>query len=233
MHKTLTDVEEEFISLTRQVARTVGIDLTPFSDDEILTALESFDDWFTCFQIENDVDIHYGNEIEHWTEANRVMFEAIGITGLSDDILISVEKKWRERLKTWEMLRPEAKSTIYELHKRGYPLGVCTRRPDDPSYLLREWGILDKFSTVRWTSVPGYAKPYPYTLILAADDLGVNPQNCAFVGNSVDVDVVAAQRAGMTPVLATWAYTEEVVETPEGTYIINKVSELLDLLIEL
>lgn len=228
MHKTITEVNEGYITLMRKAAHAAGIDVTSYKDEEIIAAIERFDEWYKSYQIENDVDISYGNEVEHWTEANRMMFETLGIRGLSDEVLFSVEEEWRELLKTWERLRPDAKDTILELRNRGYQLGICTRRPDDPTYLLREWGILEKFTTVKWTSVPGYAKPLPYTLILAADELRVNPLRCVFVGNSVDSDILAAQRAGMTPILATWAHQQKVREVPKGTYIVEEVSELLD-----
>ncbi len=229
LHETITEVNESIMVLTRKVALTAGIDLAQFSDQEIDVALEKVIEWFNPYQINNDVDIHFGNEVEHWTEANRIMFEALGIEGLSDEVLMSVEKNWKKQLKTWESLRPDAKKTLLELDRRGYLLGICTRRPDDPTDILRKFGIHHLLSTIQWSSVPGYSKPHPYTLIIAADEIGVNPIRCAFVGNSVDADIVAAQRAGMQPILTTWADPDEAMNAPEGTLIIGEVSELLDL----
>ena len=229
MHETITEVNEDIMTLTRKVAKTAGIDLTNFTDEELNVALERVIEWFNPYQIENDVDIHFGSEVEHWTSANRVMFEALGFEGLSDEVLVSVEECWKEHLKTWESLRPDAKTTLVELHNRNYQLGICTRRSDDPTDLLRKWGVLDILATIQWSSVPGYSKPHPYTLILAAEEIGVNPLRCAFVGNSVDADIVAANRAEMIPILTTWADPEEAQKAPEGTHIIGEVSELLDL----
>jgi phosphoglycolate phosphatase-like HAD superfamily hydrolase len=118
---------------------------------------------------------------------------------------------------------------LEELQRRGYHLGICTRRPDDPTDILRKFGIHHLLSTIQWSSVPGYSKPHPFTLILAADEMGVNPLHCVFVGNSVDADIVAAQRAGMIPILTTWANPEEIEKSHEGMYTIGEVSELLDL----
>ena len=230
LHETITEENDEnILALTRRVSQTAGFNLGKFSDDAINAALEKVVEWFNPYQIENDVDIHFGNEVEHWTEANRVMYEALGFEGLSDDAITSVEEIWKRELKIWESLRSDAKSTLKELHKRGYQLGICTRRPDNPTDLLRKWEILDILSTVQWSSVPGYSKPSPYTLILAADELGVNPLRCAFVGNSAEADIGAAQRAGILPVLTTWADPEQAEEAPEGTWIITEVSDLLDL----
>ncbi|MFX1560867.1 MAG: HAD family hydrolase [Promethearchaeota archaeon] len=229
MHKTITQVNDSFIGLNRKVAYSAGIDLSKFTDDDIRTAHEKFDKWFTLYQIERDVDIHFGNEVEHWTDANRVMFEALGIEGLTDEVLVAIEMEWKGHLKTWETIRPDGKDTIIELHNRGYQIGICTRRTDDPTNLLREWGILDYLDTVQWTAVPGYAKPNPFTLILASEEIGVNPLRCVYVGNRADIDVEAAMRAGMVPILTTWADKEEAKKAPQGTYVIGEVSELLGL----
>lgn len=229
LHETITEEHESILSLTRRVSKKAGLDLSKITDDEMESALEKVVEWLNPYQLENDVDPYFGSEIEHWTEANRIMYEALGFDGLSDETLDFVERLWKKELDTWEILRPDAAATLTELKNRDYILGICTRRVDDPTKLLDKWGIRHHFSTVQWTSVPGYAKPSPYSLILAAEEIGVNPLRCAYVGNRVDVDIEAAQRAGMIPVLTTWADPEEVDRAPEGTWIITDVSDLLDI----
>ncbi|TXT55221.1 MAG: hypothetical protein BAJATHORv1_40131 [Candidatus Thorarchaeota archaeon] len=49
-------------------------------------------------------------------------------------------------------------------------------------------------------------------------------------GNYVSADVEAAIRADMTPILVTWANSEEKEKAPEGTIILNSPSELLPIL---
>ena len=229
LHETLTYTNEGILTLMRKVSKEVGLDLARFTDDELNKAQEKVLEWIVPYQIDNDVDIHFGSEVEHWTEANRLTYETLGFEDISDDTLIMVEELWKKELNTWELLRSDAKSTLSELKRRGYQLGICTRRQDDPEELLKKWGILELMSTIQWSSVPGYSKPSPYTLILAADELGVNPLRCAFVGNFVDSDIHAAIRAGMVPILTTWADAEEAQKAPEGTYIIGEITELLDL----
>jgi pyrophosphatase PpaX len=46
-------------------------------------------------------------------------------------------------------------------------------------------------------------KPDPAPLVLAADRLGHQPGECAYIGDAV-VDVLAAQAAGMDPIAVTW-----------------------------
>jgi len=228
LHETLTYTNEGILTLMRKISKEVGLDLTTFTDDDLNKAQEKVLEWMVSYQIDNDVDIHFGSEVEHWTDANRLTYETLGFGDVTDDTLITVEELWKEELNSWELLRSDTKSTLSELKRRGYQLGICTRRQDDPQELLKKWGILEFISTIQWSSVPGYSKPSPYTLILAADEMGVNPLRCAFVGNYVDSDILAATRAGMVPVLTTWADAEEAQKAPEGTYIIGEITELLD-----
>ncbi|NHI88156.1 MAG: HAD family hydrolase [Candidatus Thorarchaeota archaeon] len=229
MHQTITDMTEGFLSLTRKVAIEAGFDLLRHSDDDLIQAFAEFQEWFDQYQIGQDVNIHFGNEVEHWTEPNRVIFRALGFEDIPVDTLISIEKSWRENLKTQEILNETAKSTMFELYNRGYHIGICTRRSYDPTERLRRWGLFKILSSIQWTSVPGYAKPHPFTLILAASEIGVNPLKCAYVGDSFEVDILAAQRASMIPILTTWARTDQAEKASEDIHIINEISELLDL----
>jgi phosphoglycolate phosphatase-like HAD superfamily hydrolase len=228
-HLTITTVTEDSTEITKRLAASVGIDLENFSEEEFKKARNSCDESWRIYQIDNDVDIQFGNEIEQWAIYDRMFFDALGISGIKDETIIKLEEAWKEVVAGWETLVEDAKETLSELKSRGYLLGLCTRRPEDPTSLLRKWGILELFSTLQWTSVPGYAKPNPFTLILAADELNVNPLRCAFVGNWVNSDILAGQRAGMIPVLTTWANPEEAKLAPEGTIVINEISELLNL----
>ena len=64
-------------------------------------------------------------------------------------------------------------------------------------------------------------------LIMNAHELGVNPLRCAFVGNKVNLDVDAAKRAGMKPVLLAKSNETETIGDIDYL-IVNKLEELLD-----
>ena len=90
--------------------------------------------------------------------------------------------------------------------------------------------ILSLFDSIEYSNVPGYKKPSPFLLLKVADDLGVNPRRCVYVGNYVKYDVEAAIRAEMIPILVTWCNPEERENAPPETVIIDHISELLTLL---
>ncbi|MGY5879059.1 MAG: HAD hydrolase-like protein [Candidatus Thorarchaeota archaeon] len=230
LHHTITNTRVGFIGLTREAATAAGIDVTKFSDERLGEAIQVADNFLKNFQIENDVDIHWGSEIEDWIDGNRVLIDDLGLENISDEQLQLMEKHWKVTMLTnWESIVEGAKETLEELHRRGYILGICTRRPDNPVELLKEWNIHHLISTSHYTAVPGYAKPSPFTLLKAAEDIGINPRLCAYVGNYVGADVGASLSAEMLPILTVWSDPKEKDLAPEGIIIIDKITELLDL----
>ncbi|TFG27397.1 HAD family hydrolase [Candidatus Thorarchaeota archaeon] len=230
LHHTITKTNRSPIDIHRMAAESAGFDLSKFDDDRLREVLDIVVEFLTKFQVENRVGIHWGKQAEDWLEANRVFIEALGFTDVSDEQLMEMEKQWKKILNTyWESLVEGAKETFEELKNRGYILGVCTRRFDDPEKLLREWGIEHLLSTVHYSAVVGYAKPSPFTLLKAAEDIKINPRLCAYVGNLVNADVEASLRAEMLPVLTVWSDEKERDIAPEGIVVIDRITELLDI----
>lgn len=230
LHHTITKTRVGMLDLTREAAASTGIDFSGFTDAEIKAAIQTADKFMKDFQVENKVDIHWGGEPEQWFAINKVMIESLGIRDVSEEQLIAFESYWKNIMATnWESLVEGAKETLEELHRRGYILGICTRRHDDPEELLKRWEIHHLLSTVHYTAVPGYAKPSPFTLLKAAEDIKINPRLCAYVGNYVDADVDASLSAEMLPVLTIWSDQKEKNLAPDGIIVINEIKELLDL----
>jgi HAD superfamily hydrolase (TIGR01549 family) len=229
LHHTLTRFHEHPIEIVRRVSKECGIGLDDISDREMEEAQLKADDWFKAYQIENDVEIHYGDSPEHWIEQNRVMYEALGIDGIADGILLDVERRFKNELLRKEEFTEESIQTIKSLHERGYPIGVATRRYDDPQSLIARAELSEYISAIQWSGVIGYAKPSPYTLLQVAEDIGKNPRLCAYVGNLVNADVTAAQRGQMLPIPITWGNPDEVDLAPERTIVRTSLIELLEI----
>jgi len=122
-------------------------------------------------------------------------------------------------------LKPDAKETLEQLRAREYKLAMSTNW-SDPSDSLKFRGIDGIFQSIQFSIVPGYRKPSPYMLIQNAMELGVNPLNCAYVGNEIERDVAAAKRAGFHPILVV----NEGHDGPrheEGLTVIRELKELL------
>ncbi len=225
LHHTLTELIEEIPKLWRRVSIKNGVDISHLDDGTIWEAMKTADSIIHQYQLENDVDPHWGDEPEEWVFVDRLLFEYLGIKNLTDDIIIKIENEFQKT--PIERFTDDALLTVRELHRRGYLLGICTRRTSNPEPFIERMGIRDLFATVQWGGVIGYSKPSPYTLLNASKELGVNPRLCAFVGNYVNADIEAAIRCEMMPILLTWANPNESPKAPQGTLVLENASDLL------
>ena len=215
----------------KRVSENHGIDTSQFSHENFSMAITRMDAQMDQFQLEHNVGPLWGADPKQWIAFNRRVFESLGILNLNDSTILQIERAWKKEIAEgdYETFTDDAIAILKELHARGYVLGLVTRRHVSPIAFLKKAGLYDLFSTVRWTGVRGYAKPNPYSLIMAADDIGVNPKLCAYVGNWVDADVGAATRAEMVPILVTWADPKEAEKAPKDTIVIESLLELLDM----
>ncbi|MGY5860140.1 MAG: HAD hydrolase-like protein [Candidatus Thorarchaeota archaeon] len=230
MSHTITQARAGVLDIHREAAYSAGFDTSDFSDEQLEKIFETVVEFIIKFQNDNKVGIHWGEQAEDWLDANRVFVEAIGYNDATDTQLMIYEKYWKDTLSTnWESLVEGAKETLEELKNRGYILGVCTRRYDNPEQLFKNWGVHQLLSTIQYSAVLGYAKPSPFTLLKAAEEIGINPRLCAYVGNYVHVDVDASLSAEMLPILTVWSDSKERDLAPESAIVIDKINELLDL----
>lgn len=84
--------------------------------------------------------------------------------------------------------------------------GIVTNKPQALTLpLLERLGIAPLFACVVSGDSLTQRKPHPAPLLLAAEKLGVEPQNCVYIGDAVR-DVEAARAAGMQIWVALWGY---------------------------
>jgi FMN phosphatase YigB (HAD superfamily) len=226
--KDLGDVHRRFL-----IELSLG-EIAAISDEELEGAQSRGPDaWLDEFMLKKRVDLHWEPSRDDWVEYDKRLLESLGAKGDIDKLAEEYQTKWDSWLRVDRYIPLKGcKETLTELKRRGYKLGVASNRFGDPRPFLEKDGILSLFGSVEYTAVPGYKKPSPYMLLKVADDLGVNPRKCAYVGNYVRYDVEAALRGELAPVLIIECNREEKEVAPAGTSIIEHLPELLELLPE-
>ena len=73
----------------------------------------------------------------------------------------------------------------------------------------------------------GVEKPDPRLFALCAEKAGVPPKVCAFVGDSLEKDALAARWAGMA---GAWYCPKGSEPAPEGVPVVRSLGELPELL---
>ncbi|MRS04709.1 HAD family hydrolase, partial [bacterium] len=169
------------------------------------------------------------NEKELWTQ--------FMLRGYSPELIsekaLELNHLWRESAGK-RVNYPGAFETIRALAKRGYILGVISNTDSStevPDFLKQE-GVADLFKTVILSAVFGKRKPHPSPFLRAASEVGVLPENCAYVGNWPSRDLVGPREAGFSEVVIFEPDYEEIerVTTPmRPDFTIHSLPELLDL----
>jgi HAD superfamily hydrolase (TIGR01509 family) len=96
---------------------------------------------------------------------------------------------------TW---MPGARETLHALHRRGTRTAIVTRNSRHAARLTMERLAMPPMPLkAREDAAP---KPDPEALLCLADEWGLAPRDCAYVGD-FRYDIEAAERAGMLPVL--------------------------------
>lgn len=116
---------------------------------------------------------------------------------------------------------------LKKMKERGLKLGVLSNKQDRfVKDIVKKLfpGIFD--SVYGQTELP--EKPNPAGCFMIAKELGVEPCECAFVGDS-DVDVKTALNSKMNGISVTWGYRDaECLKAAGAKIIIDKVCDLAD-----
>ena len=118
---------------------------------------------------------------------------------------------------------------VRELKRRGYLLAVLSNKTDRYVKDIVNKLFPDGEITIAQGCTALPAKPDPTVPRLMAEQLGVSPEECAFVGDS-NVDVLTGINSGMRPIAVSWGYCDrETLVSTGPEIIINSPAELLEI----
>lgn len=122
-------------------------------------------------------------------------------------------------------VRPGIPELLAATHERQIPVGIVSNAHSGASHrrLLAAHGLATQIGVQIYSDEVGVRKPNPAIMQLATDALGVRPERCWYVGDTLDRDVVAGRRAGIGTVLLTRSqHTDSppfpVREQPDAVY---------------
>ncbi|HJS18555.1 MAG TPA: HAD-IA family hydrolase [Anaerolineales bacterium] len=148
---------------------------------------------------------------------------------------VQLNQLYREASGTRTIL-PESRGVILELFRRGYRLGLVSNTTSSVEVpaLIRELELTGCFETVILSAVVGKRKPNPAILLEAAQRMGINPKDSAYIGDRVERDVAAARKAGFSKAIILRDPNEFSSKGTNGSnlvpdYVIDNLRELLDL----
>ena len=104
------------------------------------------------------------------------------------------------------ILYPGVREGVDMMKAAGYQLGCVTNKAAQFTVpLLKDLGVYDDFAVVVAGDTLDKKKPDPEPLLYAAERMGVEPEDCLMVGDSIS-DVKAARAAGFQIVCMPYGY---------------------------
>jgi putative hydrolase of the HAD superfamily len=91
--------------------------------------------------------------------------------------------------------------TLRELRRRGLLLGVISACTEDVPNVWPETEFAGLFDAEVFSASCGLMKPDAEIFLLAAQQLGVEPAECLYVGDGANDELAGAERTGMRSVL--------------------------------
>lgn len=201
----------------------------------------SFDEFKKLLQnlFEGPEPDYYENEFSLFMRRVKQLSEELEIDLPNEEIrplVDSIIRIWHDGM----YLDEEVKSVIEKLSE-DYKVGLVTNWEHSPRIfeLLRELDADELFDCVVVSDDVGHAKPNPHVFRPAFNLTDVSAEDAIYVGD-MDVDVEAALKAGMKPVLikredangdwGQYTQTGECNYSMDEVIVIQKLSQLFDVL---
>ena len=152
------------------------------------------------------------------------MLRDLGLTAPADRLSAArrVAAEHR-RANLWSRAADRAAETLETLAGRGYRIAVVSNADGRVRGLLEEAGLSPWLEHIVDSAEVGFEKPDPRIFHAATEKLGLPPSACAYVGDIYEIDVVGAERAGLTAVLIGDG------PAPESVRRVSELPELLSL----
>jgi phosphoglycolate phosphatase len=135
---------------------------------------------------------------------------------LSGKMREEYSRRWCEKTSIY----PGIKQMLDGIVKCGIQMAILSNKPDDFTqimcrHFLGSW----RFSKILGASDRLPKKPDPEAALVIARDMGIEPGNFLYLGDS-DTDMKTAVKAGMFPVGALWGFRDADELTASGARIL-------------
>jgi len=126
-------------------------------------------------------------------------------------------------------LQPGAKEAVSQLKERGFKIGVATGRMTSGE---RKWGELRRLGIAPFidavvTAAEAGPKPAPDSICQCVQELGLSPEECAYVGDS-QADIIAGKAARVTTIaVASGVAARDLLSREQPDLVLDSLAELM------
>jgi HAD superfamily hydrolase (TIGR01549 family) len=218
------------LNISRVKALCFDVDGT-LSDTDDLYA-HKFEPFFPKFLFRDPK--HAARRFVMWMEApGNALLGLTDTIGLDDEIVAFIDWLSRRQKKSSKTfwLTPGVDEMLKQL-KGHYPMAVVSARDEKGTMrFLEQFNLVQYFDAVITGQSAEHTKPYPDPILLAAQKMGVKPEECLMIGDTT-VDIRAGKSAGAQTVGVLCGFGEEPELIKKGAdTILKSTPELADLLL--
>jgi len=176
---------------------------------------------------------HAARRFIMWVEApGNALLGFADTIGLDDEMVAIIN--WMNRRRKMSdkkfLLIPGVDEMLRQLQGQ-YPMAVVSARDEKGTMrFLEQFNLVHYFDAIVTGLSAPHTKPYPDPILLAAEKMGVNPQECLMIGDTT-VDIRAGKSAGAQTVGVLCGFGEEKELNGMGAnQILKNTPELVNLL---
>ena len=129
-------------------------------------------------------------------------------TGMVEKVYADYQAWYQEHNLDRTQPYPGVRELLAGLQRQGWKMGVFSNKPHaDTCRVVKHFFPDVAFTVVRGQMEGVPVKPDPAGALAAAKDMGVQPEDMLYLGDT-DVDMRCAQNAGMHPIGVTWGFRD-------------------------
>ncbi len=137
-------------------------------------------------------------EFAWWHQLARTVFGDIRFDNF--DLFFEDLYHFYEQDQAWRLF-PETKTVLSDLKAEGYFIGIISNFDSRLPAICEMLGIRHFFDDIRFSSREGFAKPAPEIFEIALKQSKLTAAQSIHVGDSIQHDIVGAEKVGMMPIL--------------------------------
>jgi len=165
----------------------------------------------------------------------REVLDELGYPGLPDSWIDSARRAFYAVTQSHWLPEIDAVPTLQTLCERGYRMGIISNAADDwdVQTLVDKAGVRPYMDFVITSAALGQRKPAPAIFRAALAHWGLPPARVAMVGDTLNADILGANRLGMSSIWITRRVDVSCLselETIRPQWTIGTLDELLTLL---
>jgi putative hydrolase of the HAD superfamily len=168
----------------------------------------------------------------HFGERTRALLAAYGREECTDGECEALTDAFYQPIGAATKRYPETLGVLEALREGGIRMAIISNAPGDvPGRLLRadmrRWEIEGFFDVFVTSGEVPWRKPNPEFMWAAATELGLEPEACLVVGDSLRADIAGAKAAGMRCV---WVNRDGLAGGDEADWVVDDLQGVMDVM---